>query len=214
MDSMHDLGGKEGMGPVDVDAPPFRHGWEERQWALSKTVPIEGFTIDANRYCLEQLPGPAYLSMPYFEKWCLRDLALLVISGTFTVEEVLAGATATRNAPPPALDIEGAKARLRANEACFEVESSAPPAFAEGDRVATIRAGHSGHTRLPAYARAATGRIHAHRGVHVYPDDSADGNERGEHLYTVSFRAADLWPDADRRDTVLIDLWEPYLSAA
>ncbi|MEO0917748.1 MAG: nitrile hydratase subunit beta, partial [Pseudomonadota bacterium] len=34
MDGPHDLGGKDGYGPIDVAAPPFRADWERRQWAL------------------------------------------------------------------------------------------------------------------------------------------------------------------------------------
>ena len=38
---------------------------------------------------------------------------------------------------------------------------------------------------------------------------------RGEHLYTVSFASADLWPEANgSRDRVFVDLWESYLEPA
>ena len=49
MDGPHDLGGKDGCGPIDVNAPPFREKWEQRQWALTKNVPLSGGTID--RHC-------------------------------------------------------------------------------------------------------------------------------------------------------------------
>ena len=46
-------------------------------------------------------------------------------------------------------------------------------------------------------------------------DASARGEERGEHLYTVSFASSDLWPEAKGSgDRVFVDLWESYLEPA
>ena len=57
--------------------------------------------------------------------------------------------------------------------------------------------------------------IHAHHGGHVFADASARGEERGEHLYTVSFASPDLWPEAKgSSDRVFVDLWESYLEPA
>ncbi len=40
MDGVHDLGGKQGHGPIDVHEPvePFHSEWEARAWALSKSI--------------------------------------------------------------------------------------------------------------------------------------------------------------------------------
>lgn len=213
MDGPHDLGGKQGFGPIEVDAPPFRHDWEWRQWALSKNVEAPGGTLDWWRATMELTPPTAYLGQPYFVKWCLNDLVQAVDKGLFTLEEVLAGTT-TRAPAPPATprNLEGALARVRANLAHFDRPAPAPPTFAVGDPVRTRRHGHSGHTRLPAYARAAAGIITAHHGAHVFADRNAEGVEDPQHLYTVEFDAAELWGnEADPRDTVRLDLWEPYL---
>ena len=46
-------------------------------------------------------------------------------------------------------------------------------------------------------------------------DAGARGEHRPEHLYTVEFRAGDLWDDAESPDDVIcLDLWEPYLASA
>ncbi|WP_363736361.1 SH3-like domain-containing protein [Mesorhizobium sp.] len=72
--------------------------------------------------------------------------------------------------------------------------------------------GRSGHTRLPGYVRGRKGTIFARHGGHVFPDASARGEQKAEHLYTISFAASELWPEAmDRRDRVFVDLWEGYL---
>jgi nitrile hydratase len=69
---------------------------------------------------------------------------------------------------------------------------------------------------LPAYAQGRPGCIHAHHGAHVFADGAAAGDEHAEHIYSVVFEAADLWPEAAERrgaprDRVFLDLWESYL---
>jgi nitrile hydratase subunit beta len=89
------------------------------------------------------------------------------------------------------------------------------PRFALGATVRCRLDGGSGHTRLPGYVRGRAGVIHAHHGGHVFADASARGEERGEHLYTVGFASADLWPEAKgSADRVFVDLWESYLESA
>ena len=48
------------------------------------------------------------------------------------------------------------------------------------------------------------------------PLDSLEdlGEQRRAPCYTVSFAAADLWPDDDSDHAVLVDLWETYLEEA
>ena len=214
MDGPHDLGGKDGFGPVDSEAPPFSHDWEARQWALSKNVPLPGGTIDFWRHGIENMDPATYLSLPYFEKWCLNEIAHRVDQGLFTMDEVLTGTPGTRQDPPAApLDMNGTLAQLRANNTDFRVEMDTPPAFAIGDSVRTLNTPTPGHTRLPAYARGHLGRIIAHHGGHLYADAGAKGEHRGEHLYTVAFTAAELW-GSDTPDTNCLDLWEPYIAGA
>lgn len=216
MDGPHDLGGKQGFGPVDVDAPPFRHDWEWRQWALTKNVETPGGTLDWWRATMEQTPPVAYLGQPYFVKWCMNDLVQAIDKGIFTLAEVLAGKTDRPLASPATpRNLDAALARVRANLAHFNRQIDTAPAFAVGDKVLTNRHGHDGHTRLPAYARATTGTITAHHGAHVFADRNAEGVEEPQHLYTVEFAAPALWgKDADPRDTVRLDLWEPYLASS
>ncbi len=214
MDGPHDLGGKDGYGPIDVDAPPFREGWEARQWALSKNVPLPGGTIDWWRHAIENMDPVTYATQPYFVKWCLNEIAHRVDQGVFTLEEILSGTPATRQDPPAEpLDMDGTLARLRANNTDFRVEMDQPPAFAKGDTVRTLNTPSPGHTRLPAYARGHLGTVIAHHGGHLYADAGARGEHIGAHLYTVEFSAAELW-GTDTPDTVCLDLWEPYLARA
>ncbi len=213
MDGPHDLGGKDGFGPVDPTTPDFHEDWERRQWALSKNVPLPGGTIDWWRHGIENMEPAAYLTAPYFEKWCLNEIAHRIDQGMFTLDEVRTGQPAERLTPPAPLDMEGTLARLRENNTDFRVEMSAPPKFAVGDTVQTKNTPSAGHTRLPAYARGHMGVIIAHHGGHLYADAGAKGQHEGAHLYTVEFTSAELWGSADA-DVVCLDLWEPYLDRA
>jgi nitrile hydratase len=53
-------------------------------------------------------------------------------------------------------------------------------------------------------------------GTHVFPDSHAHGQgEDPRPLYGVRFTARELWGEAaNPRDTVTLDLWEPYLERA
>ena len=90
------------------------------------------------------------------------------------------------------------------------------PVFQIGDAVRTRNIHPTTHTRLPRFARDKPGVIVLLHGAHVFPDTSALlQGENPQPLYTVEFRATDLWGEiANPRDTVRIDLWEDYLAPA
>ena len=77
MDGPHDLGGKDGFGAIDVEAPDFREDWERRQWALSKNVPLPGGTIDWWRHVRETSIPADYLTRPYLDSWLETDMTTL-----------------------------------------------------------------------------------------------------------------------------------------
>ncbi|MFC7165266.1 SH3-like domain-containing protein [Halospeciosus flavus] len=92
------------------------------------------------------------------------------------------------------------------------MDADVEPTFEVGDEVTVKRDHPDHHTRCPRYVRGVTGTVEAYRGTHVFPDDSARGDEHGEPLYNVRFAAADLWGEAyTDADAVHIELWEPYL---
>jgi nitrile hydratase subunit beta len=217
MDGIHDLGGREGFGPIDVHEPqePFHEPWEARVLGIVRAMsrPAD-WSIDWFRHCRELIDPVDYLSRPYYDQWLQTYAAMLVNSGVATVEELAAG-IATSPAPglpPPMAPADVAAAKKAVTR--FDREAG-PPAFRVGDAVRAHDHGTAGHTRLPAYVRGRAGRIEACHGAHVLPDASARGESRAEPLYTVAFEASALWPEAaGRRDTVFLDLWESYLERA
>lgn len=218
MDGIHDLGGREGYGPIDVSEPPepFHAPWEARLLgivrAMSRPVP---WSIDWFRHVRECIEPADYLTRPYYDQWLQTYAAMMIDSRVATLDELATGRSAAAIdgvAPPMTPDKVPAATRSMAR---FDRESDAQPAFAAGDRIMTRAFGSRGHTRLPQYARGRPGRIEAFRGFHVLPDSNMAGGGPAEPLYTVAFAAADLWPEAaGRRDRIHLDLWESYLEPA
>jgi len=215
MDGIHDLGGREGFGRIDVQEPevPFHHPWEARMWSIAMLANGPDWTIDWWRHVRELIAPADYLTRRYFDQWMQTQTAALIDSGLLTLAELLGGVAAP--APRPAarpLRRRDVVALVAASAVDYARRLDLPPAFAPGDAVRARGMGASGHTRLPAYVRGRRGRIHLHHGAHLLPDAGARGEERVEHLYAVVFDADELWPEADgRRDRVYLDLWESYL---
>jgi nitrile hydratase beta subunit len=217
MDGIHDLGGRQGFGPIDVHEPeePFHAPWEARVLGMVRAMSrVPDWSIDWFRHCRELIDPVDYLTRPYYDQWLQTYAAMMVNSGVATVEELASG---NASSGAPALPAPMAPAAVAtAKQAVVRFDRARPAAaFAVGAAVRAKDHGVAGHTRLPAYARGRRGRIEACHGAHVLPDASAGGEERAEPLYTVAFDAVELWPEAKgRRDRVFVDLWESYLERA
>lgn len=216
MNGVHDMGGMHGMGPVapEVDEPVFHHEWEGRVHAINLASPTRG-NIDAGRHRIELLPPADYLRMSYYEKWLAR-VERLLLTGGFVTEAELASGRADPNAPK-STPVRPASTVSAAMTAPYSyVRDAGPAVFAVGERVRARNLHPVGHTRLPRYVRGRVGVIERGHGAHVFPDSHAHGHgEDPRHLYTVRFAARELWgPEASTRDSVSLDLWEPYLERA
>ena len=218
MDGIHDLGGREGFGPIAVDEKedPFHEPWEGRVRGMVKAMRAPpDWSLDWFRHCRELIAPVDYLTRPYFDQWLQAYCAMLVLSGVATVEEIVSGHSRSpaRGLPAPrsAADVAGDRSGSRR----YDREIDRAPRYASGAEVRARLHGTRGHTRLPGYARGRRGRVEAHHGAHVLPDANAIGEKCWEHLYTVGFDAAELWSEAaSSRDRVFIDLWESYLEDA
>jgi Nitrile hydratase beta subunit, C-terminal len=89
-----------------------------------------------------------------------------------------------------------------------------PVTFPPGTRVRAACEDPDHHTRIPRYLRGHVGEVVTAVGRWPLPDDVARGvaDPRVQTVYTVRFRAADLWGTG--RHTVTADLWEAYLQDA
>jgi nitrile hydratase len=216
MNGVHDMGGMHGMGPIHYEAnePVFHEKWEARAYALARAVRAwNKWNIDAGRHGIELIAPADYLRMSYYERWLERDIRMMIQTGLITEEELKSGkpAPGSQKATPP---LTAAAARNAGQRPGYRrSDSLAKASFKVGDRVRARRMNPTGHTRLPRYARGRQGIIDRHHGVFVFPDTNAHfQGEQPEHLYSVRFRAQELWgPAASPRDSIYIDLWDSYL---
>jgi nitrile hydratase len=216
MDGVHDLGGREGFGPVHWqsadDSKFFHEEWQARTWAMAMCMlgawrrGDSGVTLDWFRHVRERIDPIDYLTRNYFDQWAQTIMAVLIDDGTVELEEL----TGTRPSGNPKFLAQPAPA-----QAGGKGGSESAPGFKAGDRVRTRALIGAAHTRLPGYARGRIGVIEEHHGAEIFADASARGEIRNEHLYTIAFDASELWPEAkDRRDRIYIDAWESYLEPA
>lgn len=222
MDSMHDLGGRQGFGPVDreEDEPVFHGRWEACVFTIANHMIGQGVirNVDQFRHAIERTDPVAYLTHGYYGRWLGGVENLLTEAGVVDAEGMAAAVEARggdRNdrvaARPgsqpdqvPPAEAPGAGRPVRQ-----------APRFSVGQLVRTTATSVSGHTRLPAYARGRKGAIVRLQGGWVYPDSNAHGRgEHPEHLYSVRFEGHELWgTEAEPGQCVYLDLFESYLTA-
>ncbi len=209
------MGGMRGFGAVDPsDDERFHAEWEKRVFAvcLVNSIHLSG-NADTTRFRLEQLPPTDYLRS-YFERWYLAQINACREANIINEEEksaLLSGQVpAQRNEAEFALTPEFME-RLVSSGVPTVREESAAPAFGVGDEVRARNLNPATHTRLPGYVKGKIGQITALRGTHVFPDSNAKGDgEDPKPLYAVRFSCRELWGD-ESSDSVILDLWEPYL---
>jgi nitrile hydratase subunit beta len=216
MNGVHDMGGQQGMGPVqhEKNEPVFHARWEGRIYAMTRSMrAFRKWSLDTDRHALEILPPLDYLRMTYYERWATRLEAHVVTYGFVTQEELETGKAAPGSTKAtPALTLATSSRWLNRGIASSQ-EPGVPPLFAVGDSVRARNINPLGHTRLPRYARGKTGVVARDHGVYVFPDTNAHfQGEKRQHVYSVRFSARELWgKSASPRDSVHIDMWDDYL---
>ncbi len=71
------------------------------------------------------------------------------------------------------------------------------------------------HIRTPHYLRGAKGVVERHLGRFANPEELAFMRPAAIlNLYHVRFAVADLWPDGHAHDSVVVELFEPWLETA
>src|SRR5215469_10713954 len=213
MNSVHDMGGMHGMGPIEKEEnePVFHEPWEARVFALRRAMGAwKRWNIDNTRYEVELVPAAEYLRLSYYARQFTAFLPMLIKSGFVTADEIATGVAADiRLKPTPALTAERAKL-LVAQGISTRRDVQVSPAFGSGEAVRARNIHPSGHTRLPRYVRGRMGKIEQDRGVFVFPDTNAHFlGENPQHLYAVRFAARELWGEqASSRDAVYLDMWD------
>jgi nitrile hydratase subunit beta len=215
MNSVHDMGGMHGMGPIEYDRnePAFHEPWEGRAWALVRTMGRWGRPRTRNfRYELELIPAAEYLRMSYYERFISLMIDRLLRANLVTRTELESGKPdpgSINPTPPSPQAPRGGPPRA---------EVRARPRFNVGQHVRARNIHPLGHTRLPRYARGRRGTVTRDHGQFAFQDTDVDGDplsQTPQHVYTVQFAARELWGEqAGSRDSVYLDLWDDHLERA
>ncbi|MCY4633419.1 MAG: nitrile hydratase subunit beta [Acidobacteria bacterium] len=217
MNGIHDMGGMDGMGPVEPkeNEPVFHETWEGRVYGLGRSIARwgRGRNWGSFRFALESLPPADYLRMSYYERWFAVHVNRLLGSDLVTQEELDSG-YADAGRPRPELLAPPTAGGLGSGLLNVEVAAR----FGPDDEVRARNLHPRGHTRLPRYTRGRRGIVIRDNGVYALQDTDENGQRLGDfpqHVYTVRFAAQELWGDrASAGDSVYVDLWEGYLEPA
>ena len=221
MTRVHDMGGRFGDGPVvpEPETPVFHEDWHARALAVTLAAGALGqWNIDVSRHARERLSPKDYARFSYYEKWISALADLLVEKGVLSLDD-LQGVEGDDAHPLADRQMRAAVVPdVLAAGGPADRPSNIAPHFETGQAVRTRRIAANafvdgGHTRLPAYAAGATGRILRLHGTHVLPDAAAHGlGDQPEPLYAVVFPASELWANPEHPgDEVVLDLWQSYL---
>ena len=204
MDGIHDMGGRQGFGPVrfTLDARPFHARWEVRANSLYALAVQRGlFNMDEYRYAIERMDPRHYLTASYYER-SLTGLATLLVEKSLVSREEL-DARAGGHVPLSGPSVPG-----RSNAA-------ARASFQPGDRVRVLGDHVPGHVRMPGYIRGKIGVVVSESPAYPFPDAHAHGIDADdEPTYDVRFRTEDLWPVSADRAMVHVAVFQSYLERA
>jgi len=196
MNGVHDMGGQQGMGPVQYEKnePVFHARWEGRVWALNRaTGALRKWNLDAWRHDIELLPPVDYLRMSYYERWLVTLETRFVKYGLVTKEEMESGKVAPGSTKATPVLTLATSSRWLSRGIAPSQDPGVPPLFAVGESVRARNLNPVGHTRLPRYARGKTGIVARDHGVYIFPDTNAHfQGEKRQHVYSVVFSAREL----------------------
>ncbi|NBW55190.1 MAG: nitrile hydratase subunit beta [Betaproteobacteria bacterium] len=201
MDGMHDMGGKQGFGPVvhRRDAPVFHAAWEVRANALySLAVKCGVFNMDEYRHAIERMTPQHYLMASYYERSLTSLATLCVEKSLVTREELTQLAGGAFPLAMPSVPGRGNRTDRRV--------------FVPGDQV-RVRDEHvAGHVRMPGYIRGKRGVVISQSPAYPFPDAHGHGvAAEDEPTYDVRFEATDLWPQGAESAQVHVAVFESYL---
>lgn len=201
---MHDLGGKQGFGPVrySEDAPAFHAEWEVRANSLYVFAVRCGiFNMDEYRHAIERMDPRHYLTASYYER-SLTSVATLLIEKNIVSHAELEQRAAGQ------FPISAPSARGRTNAVQREH-------FQIGDRVRVRDDYVPGHVRMPAYIRGKTGVVLSESPAYPFPDAHAHAVPADdEPTYDVRFSAEDLWSNSAEPAFVHVGVFQSYLERA
>jgi len=208
MNGIHDLGGMDGFGPVEMEAnePVFHQPWETRVFGLVAAIAAQRVARTGEfRHAIERMDPLHYLGSLYYEHWLTGAATLLVEKGRLTREELAARAGGSFPL----------SRRVDPGVTVVAEPSGAAPRFAVGSSVVVRNIHPLGHTRCPRYVRGKRGIVVRIDPASSLPDVGVHSDQPcKQHVYCVRFEGRELWGEsAPHAEAVHVDLWESYLEA-
>jgi len=210
MNSLHDLGGMHGFGKVwtTPEGTAFHSESEKRIFGVMMALMAGGWCdTDGFRADVEGLPLKIYARECFPWNYLAGMEKQLEERGLLMPGDLEAWAKdGAKPAPwpdtPPKVMVERAEASL-------------PGRYRTGDVVRLISINQGGHTRLPRYLRGQIGTITAERGIFDFPDTlAARTGRRPQPVYTVEFRARDVWgKGAPENDRLSAEVFQDYIAS-
>ena len=185
-------------------------------FGMSLTLWATGGPIGVMRPQVERIETGRYLASSYYERWEHALEVMLAERGVLAPADVDRG---SRRCGPAGRCRNGRIRRWWRR--CWPTCSHDRPR----DRRAAIASRPDNRCACAASRRRCTTAVHATCAASRasssgccapdwLPENEDLGEQRRAPCYTVSFAAADLWPDDGADHTVLVDLWETYLEEA
>lgn len=203
MDGFHDLGGRQGFGPVvrQGHADPFHSEAEIRIAAMWVRMLRHGtYNMDEYRHAIERMEPRHYVTASYYERTFTAVASLCVERGVFSAAELSAAV--------------GFEVPLSRPSREGRVGEENLPEISVGDRVRVKDDFVPGHIRMPGYIRGKEGVVVGMSPPYPYPDAHGHGLASAwQRTFDVRFSSRHLWPDAAEESDVQVGVFHGYLVA-
>ena len=201
MDGVHDLGGRQGFGPVQRHGhtDPFHGEAEIRIAAMWVRLVRHGiYNMDEYRHAIERMEPRHYMAASYYERTFTAVASLCVERGVFSAGELSAAAGFAVQLSRPSREGRVGEATL--------------PDIGVGDRVRVKEDFVPGHIRMPGYIRGKEGVVVGMSPAYPYPDAHGHGLESAwQRTFDVRFSSRHLWPDGAEESEVQVGVFHGYL---
>ncbi len=201
MDGLHDLGGRQGFGPVvrQGHTEPFHNEAEIRIAAMWVRLVRHGvYNMDEYRHAIERMEPRHYMTASYYERTFTAVASLCVERGVFSAGELSAAAGFEVPLSRPSREGRIADAQL--------------PEIQVGDRVRVKDNFVPGHIRMPGYIRGKEGVVVGVSPAYPYPDAHGHGLQSAwQRSFDVRFSSRHLWPDGAEDAEVQVGVFHSYL---
>jgi nitrile hydratase len=230
MHGPHDLGGRDGVGPINPEflepgIPDWRYPFEGRMHAVTAMAIAKGaFNLDEQRHGIELMKWSEYLDSTYYAHWLFSVEKLLNDKGYISHDEIdqrmreldTPEMTAHPQKPETLTPFAQQMIDVLWKGTPHDVPAESPPVFDVGADVVVRNLRETTHNRLPGYLPRAKGVIAKQYGAFHDPAASAHEQvDKPHQLYMVRFTSTELWgEDATEDFDLYADLFENYLEPA